>query len=169
MLIQTPDGSAGWASNSYLQANPGFLPPSLDPSSASATPSDSSNPGTASAASATNPDTITPDSHFGCNLDVCIDVEGHSTVVTSWTTSATGGNYSCWRPYYQVFQKTHKIGLIHDWPGPAICAGEGDGVFYDRQNKHAGYYPDGYELCNVWAWISGPDHASGQPCANIIA
>lgn len=146
-------GAAGWASSSYLQAHPDFLARVLG------------KPVTAT------PDTVAaPASHFGCNQQVCIDVEGVGEVVTFWGTTADGGNYSCWRPYFQVWTlNSHSGKEVHNWPGPVICAGAGDGVFYDNSNEHAGGYPNKYSLCNVWAYISGTDHIAGYPCANIEA
>lgn len=161
VIMQSADGNAGWASDSYLQANPGFLPAYMTPGFPASSPSPGDPSGTDAA--------VTPDSHFGCNQEVCIDVRGSSTLVSFWGTTANGGNYSCWRPYYQVWTLNNHSGKEeHNFPGPAICSGAGDGVFYDYQSKHAGYYPNKYSLCNVWAYISGADHISGYPCANII-
>lgn len=155
-------GNVGWVSNEYLQAHPGFLPGVVSAETTASNPSDSLG--------LTSPDAVQPLSHTGCNNEVCIDVEGQGTTVTFWGTYAFGGNYSCWRPHFKVWTKNNHQGtLVDDHLGPVICARAGEGVYYDNENLYAGYYPDGWSLCNTWAYISGLDHITGYPCANIIA
>ena len=146
--VATVGGVAGWVSNAYLRAHPGFVAKMQ--------------------ISAPDAGQI-PMSHFGCNQSVCIDVEGQSTVVTYWATQVDGGNYTCGRPYFQVWTLNNHTGSqVHNWSDPVICAGAGEGVFYDSANNYAGSYPNKWSLCNVWAHISGPDALAGYPCANII-
>ena len=158
----TTNGKAGWVSIHYLHTHP-TVARALGIDQNTAVRLDDSRLSAREDRVVGASSVARPASHSGCSQEVCINVQGHSTIVTAWTTKAYGGNGTCTKPYYQVFAHTHKTTLVHQWTGPIICAGAGEGWFYDDSNEHSGSYPDGYELCNVWAYIPG------QPCAGIVA
>jgi len=97
---------------------------------------------------------ITPDSASGCNEDVCINIDGASTIVNSWSTTAFG-NVGCTRAYFLYNEGFYE--------GPEVCPdGAGPGVYYDNTGP-SGYFPDGDQLCNSWLSIAG------LPCEYIVA
>lgn len=139
IVLDTAHGSAGWISTDYLRAHPDAIPGvKYDPSS----------PGGVKPAGA-----VEPASASGCDLNVCISIDGDSTLVTDWTTTAYG-NTGCANAYF-----AYHAGY---YVGPQVCPdGGGDGVYYDSTGP-TGYFPDGDQLCNYWQ--GGP---SGEPCEYI--
>jgi len=130
-------GGAGWVSKAELQSNPHAIPGR-----------------TVTFRSAPSPGGITPDSASGCNEDVCINIDGASTIVNSWSTTAFG-NVGCTRAYFLYNEGFYE--------GPEVCPdGAGDGVYYDNTGP-SGYFPDGDQLCNSWLSIAG------LPCEYIVA
>lgn len=95
---------------------------------------------------------VVPLSAFGCSGDVCIDLDGDSTLVVSWGTQAFG-NAGCQNAFFEYPADTYV--------GPIVCPdASGDGVYYDYTGP-TGYFPDGAKLCNSW------DHSSGRACKYI--
>lgn len=124
---------AGWASISYLEEHPNAVPGFLIRSSSGDT-------------------RPRPTSADGCNLDVCIDVEGESLFVSRWSTQAFG-NVGCTNAFFHSQAFTGR--------GQTICPdGSGPGVYYDNTGP-VGYYQDTEELCNSWSRIAG------YPCIEI--
>jgi hypothetical protein len=136
VMVTGPHGErAGWVSQTYLKAHPDAIPgikvtfPSNGP--------------------------VVPDSASGCDLDVCIEVDGASTTVTGWVTTAYG-NTGCANAYFAWNQGYYV--------GPTVCpSGSGSGVYYDSTGP-TGYFPNGDQLCNYW--YNGPP---GEPCEYILA
>ncbi len=130
-------GGAGWVSKAELQRNPHAIPGR-----------------TVTFRSAPSTGGITPDSASGCNEDVCINIDGASTIVNSWSTTAFG-NVGCTRAYFLYNEGFYE--------GPEVCPdGPGPGVYYDNTGP-SGYFPDGDQLCNSWLSIAG------LPCEYIEA
>lgn len=100
--------------------------------------------------SAAAPDVI-PDSHYGCNGNVCIDVEGTGTVVSSWGTSAVLSNQCT----YGVWLRDNSV----KYTGPTYC-GSGNTGLVERPGAPF-YFNVGDQLCNEWPGVSG------KPCATI--
>lgn len=134
VTVHGPHGeNAGWASLDYLKAHPGAIP------GVKVTPTSGLQPYSAS----------------GCNLNVCIDIVGASTTVTSWSTTAYG-NTGCANAYF-AWHEGYYV-------GPTVCPnGLQPGVYYDTTGP-TGYFPNGDQLCNYW--YNGP---AGHPCEYIIA
>jgi hypothetical protein len=99
------------------------------------------------------PDAVRPMSAFGCNQDVCIEVNGSSTYVASWNTYAFG-NVGC----------THANYLINNtlWTTSAqICPETGDDGECVSSFNYEGYLHANDKLCNTWVKIAG------KPCETI--
>ena len=100
---------------------------------------------------------VQPRSASGCNVSVCIMIEGESTTVTQWATQyLNSGSMNCREAF---FEYTHN-GYTGRYVGPYICPETPDGVFYDSTGP-SGYFADGTQLCNTWS------DASGRPCEYI--
>ncbi|MET8952391.1 hypothetical protein ACWEO4_03750 [Streptomyces sp. NPDC004393] len=127
--VQNGDAVYGWVSGDYLQAHPGFLEAQAKSVAAE------------------------PQSHFGCNADVCIDVQGTGLKVNMWNTTANA-NVGCGQVKYvrnssQVFES------------PSICPPNSDpGVYYYYAHPNM-TYPQNTKLCNAWTKITG------YPCATV--
>jgi hypothetical protein len=99
------------------------------------------------ASSAANVVPDQPASHSGCNGNVCIDVVGSGTSVSSWGTSASGA--SCSYAYFYVNgTKVAQSASCYSGNTPEVTIG-------------GGTYSPGTELCNGWSGVSG------YPCAEI--
>ncbi|MGW1758828.1 hypothetical protein [Streptomyces mirabilis] len=127
--VQNGDAAYGWASNDYLQTHPGFLE--------------------AQAKSVG----LEPQSHFGCNAQVCIDVQGTGLKVNQWNTTANA-NVGCSQAKYvrnsnQVFESA-----------PICPPNDNPGVYYYYTNPET-TYPQNTKLCNAWTRITG------YPCATV--
>lgn len=99
------------------------------------------------------PNAVRPMSAFGCNQDVCIEVNGSSTYVASWNTYAFG-NVGC----------THANYLINNslWTTSAeICPETGDDGEYVSLFNYEGYLYANDHVCNTWVKIAG------KPCETI--
>lgn len=93
-----------------------------------------------------------PESASGCNIDVCIDVQGDSIFVDDWNTQAYySGAYVC---TYSIFYASGRD--IRQ--GTFVCGGAG--VFFTDWPAHK-TYANGTELCNKWRNIPG------TPCITI--
>jgi hypothetical protein len=126
-------GKAGWASVDYLKTHPGAI------RGVTITPRGESKPQSAS----------------GCNQNVCIYIDGDSTTVVGWETTAYG-NTGCANAMFSWHEGAHR--------GETVCPdSDGPGVYYDTTGP-TGYYPAGDHLCNFWH--HGP---SGLPCEDIEA
>lgn len=96
---------------------------------------------------------VQPMDAFGCNVDVCIDLEGQNATIFRRGTQATG-NVGCQYAYFS-------------WPsgyytGPEVCAqGGSSGVYYDYTGP-TGYFASGSVLCNSWTV------SPGTPCKQSL-
>lgn len=137
--VRTTNGTAGWVSDEYLKAHPDAIPGmTYDPSSTGPVKPDGA---------------MQPDSASGCDLNVCINIDGDSTLVTNWTTTAYG-NTRCANAYF-AYHAAYNV-------GPTVCPdGGSQGVYYDSTGP-TGYFPDGDQLCNY-----GQNGPSGEPCEYI--
>ncbi|MEU6200940.1 hypothetical protein [Streptomyces sp. NPDC047061] len=127
--VQNGDTAYGWVSSDYLQAHPGFLESQAKSVEAE------------------------PQSHFGCNTDVCIDVLGTGLKVNQWNTTANA-NVGCSQAKYvrnsnQVFESD-----------PICPPNSNPGVYYYYTNPNT-TYPQNTKLCNAWTKITG------YPCATV--
>ncbi|MGW5477916.1 hypothetical protein [Streptomyces sp. NPDC004008] len=126
--VQNGDAACGWVSNDCLRARPGFL----------------ENQAKSVAAE--------PQSHFGCNADVYIDVRGTGLKANMWNTTANA-NVGCSRVKYvrnsnQVFESA------------PICPPNSNPGVYPYANPNT-TYPQNTKLCNAWTKITG------YPCATV--
>lgn len=87
----------------------------------------------------------------GCNIDVCIFLDGSGLTVTKWRTTGTVSGYKCGYAYF--WRNGSVIRSIY------AC---GDGTVSATWNS-PGTFSHGDELCNTWTV------ASGKPCATIYA
>jgi hypothetical protein len=102
---------------------------------------------------------MTPASHTGCDVNVCIQVVGTKLVVTRWATELLK-NYGC---VYGVFFRNDNI----KYTGPWICPDppDSEGVYWTVRPGAPWTYPDGTWLCNSYH-----DEVSllpWYPCAQI--
>jgi hypothetical protein len=103
------------------------------------------------------PTSIAPLSAFGCNGNVCIDVQGTGNTVVDWGTKAIG-NVGCQRAYFQ-FKVPYASWQSHE--GPSICPKDSrQGVYYDYTGP-TGWFANNTQLCNVWS------KSSGRPCETV--
>jgi hypothetical protein len=134
--VTTPYGAAGWVPQSYAAAHPNYL---------------ATVQARAQLRVPVSGAAMTPNSHFGCNLSVCIDVAGSGLQVTHWYTTANG-NRGCIKAFFDI----HHAGTVRTIWGPLVCPSTpGDGVYYDYGTNPAGWYFNGDQLCNGWTKIAG--------------
>ena len=114
VVVNAAGGSAGWVSNEYLKAHPDAIPGmKYNPTSSRLVESAA---------------IVEPDSASGCDSNVCINIDGDSTLVTSWTTTAYG-NTGCAIAYF-AYHASYYV-------GPQVCPdGGGSGVYYDSTGPH---------------------------------
>lgn len=99
-------------------------------------------------------DAVTPASHAGCNLLVCINVQGSGLYVDTWSTSGSDTRVGqlCTFPTYWKKGSVWFTGQVSCHEGPGTF---GDIAFTERN------FDNGAELCNTWAAIPG------RPCATV--
>jgi hypothetical protein len=104
---------------------------------------------------------MVPDSHYGCNRDVCINVVGSSTHVTEWSTDVVG-NRGCIKAFFAM--RHGDLPPYNTVWGPEICSNGQSGVYITYYNGVPTDFPNGDQLCNGWLKA-----VIGYPCARIIA
>lgn len=87
----------------------------------------------------------------GCNIDVCIFLDGSGLTVTKWRTTGSVSGYQCGYAYF--WRNGAVIRTIY------AC---GSGTVSATWNS-PGNFAHGDELCNTWTV------ASGTPCKTIYA
>ncbi len=97
---------------------------------------------------------VVPDTHNGCNQNVCIFVEGNGLEVSSWGTSAYFPQAN--QCSYPVFLNNNSV----VYTGPEYCGGPGNTGIYNRPGFPY-MYPSPVNLCNEWPGING------EPCAYV--
>ncbi|MGC4112235.1 MAG: hypothetical protein QM747_17830 [Nocardioides sp.] len=101
---------------------------------------------------------VQPADHSGCNLAVCITVQGYKLLVDYWSTTATG-DFGCIYPLYWRDDVIKKVGNY-------ICPDPGSdfGVYVNVRGGGPWEYPNGTILCNSW---KGESKVPGYPCATV--
>lgn len=98
-----------------------------------------------------------PQSAFGCNGDVCIDLDGNGLYLNYWKTQATG-NEGCVQADYRIdtSSTSRRVNL-----SPYICSTRsGAGVYYDTWDFPP-KFADPSTVCNRWTKIAG------YPCKTV--
>jgi len=99
---------------------------------------------------------VRPDSHSGCNQDVCSDVYGSGLYVSSWDTYAHLGTGHCSYAVFNVNGQTMET-------GPEECGNTP--YIYATGSLINHYYSAGDQLCNQWPHEAGYPSTPGTVCA----
>lgn len=92
---------------------------------------------------------IQPMGASGCNVNVCIEVDGSGLQVTNWRTTASNSTYRCEYAYFK--RNGNVIKVLSDCGSGTLSA----------TWSNPGWFSDGDQLCNTWSGISG------QPCVTV--
>jgi hypothetical protein len=97
--------------------------------------------------------TVHTESAFGCNIDVCIDIQGSGLHVEYFNTQAFG-NVGCIRAH-------HRANGVSIFNSALVCpSSSGEGVYYSNYH-YSGNFFNGEKLCATW------DKISGKPCETV--
>lgn len=94
---------------------------------------------------------VQPMGASGCNVNVCIDVDGSGLQVTNWRTTASTSTYRCEYAYFK--RNGNVIKVLSDCGSGTLSANW----------SSPGWFSHGDKLCNTWSGISG------QPCVTVYS
>jgi hypothetical protein len=146
-VVQTVNGVSGvFVSRAYQSAHPGYVQSLVGQLAGR-------GPGRPAVG-------MIPNSHYGCNHAVCIDVEGSGTHVTYWATDIVG-NYGCTKAFFD--SRHGQLPAYETEWGPQICSNGQSGTYISYYGNVPNDWPNGDQLCNGWIRVTG------YACATIIA